>query len=617
MDIKQRIQERTATLQRVKKELKEEFFGIDPQIDKIFDSIQSWYIMPEIINYPVIVNLWSMTGNGKTALVRSLVKRLGLGNKFCELQFSDSGISNTTERNLTDCIYKAGILDREQGIVLLDEFQRYKTKDDHGQDIKGHKFQDVWMLLSDGKLPRKNVDNIVRRLEDRSTHEWAEVDGDYEYGFSEKRAKSKFHGAEYLFDITENLLDYSVKPEELRQINLGQALELVKNHLKLCGNVHDFTKCLIFVAGNLDEAFSSAGDVANCDMDADYFHEQTKKISIIDIKESLGTRFRPEQIARLGNNHVIYPSLNKNAFEKIIEKSCREYLERAQETSGISLKMGESIIKNIYENSVYPTQGTRPVFSTIHKMFGSPLSSGILWGLYEEKKELVVDIDPVKSTLTFSTAFDRHEVPIEFEIRDRKKRYSKDYSSLVSVHEMGHAILYTTLFETAPLEIKINVASFTGGYNLYASKHACRKDILDQICVSFGGIVAEEIVFGADLRSTGCRGDIEKATKQAALFIRRYAMNGMESFQSRQSEDFNTDYDLSNQHIEIILKEQKKRAYDLVQQKKEFLIKSSRDLLEKKEFSKEEFEEYAKGEFTFKEDVGGEVRGNYFELLHK
>jgi ATP-dependent Clp protease ATP-binding subunit ClpA len=33
--------------------------------------------------------------------------------------------------------------------------------------------------------------------------------------------------------------------------------------------------------------------------------------SLIDIKKALNKRFRPEQVARLGNTHIIYPSLNQ------------------------------------------------------------------------------------------------------------------------------------------------------------------------------------------------------------------------------------------------------------------------------------------------------------------
>ena len=44
------------------------------------------------------------------------------------------------------------------------------------------------------------------------------------------------------------------------------------------------------------------------DLDADSLYEQTSKINLSDIKRSLTFLYRPEQISRLGNNHIIYKS---------------------------------------------------------------------------------------------------------------------------------------------------------------------------------------------------------------------------------------------------------------------------------------------------------------------
>ena len=71
----------------------------------------------------------------------------------------------------------------------------------------------------------------------------------------------------------------------------------------------DYSRLLIFVCGNLDEMYhETAQRVQDCDTDADIFHRLTRKLSLIDVKKALGERFKPEQIARLGNAHVIYPS---------------------------------------------------------------------------------------------------------------------------------------------------------------------------------------------------------------------------------------------------------------------------------------------------------------------
>lgn len=47
--------------------LKSEFVGLDDIIDNIKKSIIPWYITPEIIERPVVISLWGLTGTGKQA----------------------------------------------------------------------------------------------------------------------------------------------------------------------------------------------------------------------------------------------------------------------------------------------------------------------------------------------------------------------------------------------------------------------------------------------------------------------------------------------------------------------------------------------------------------------
>ena len=62
--------------------LKSRFFGIDAIIDQILAGINSWYFFPEYQNRPLLINLWGMTGVGKSDLVKNLVELLGLESNF-------------------------------------------------------------------------------------------------------------------------------------------------------------------------------------------------------------------------------------------------------------------------------------------------------------------------------------------------------------------------------------------------------------------------------------------------------------------------------------------------------------------------------------------------------
>ena len=54
------IAKKKKNLEKVKAELKKEFIGINYVIDELVDYIQIWYLMPEVLTRPIIVNLWEI-----------------------------------------------------------------------------------------------------------------------------------------------------------------------------------------------------------------------------------------------------------------------------------------------------------------------------------------------------------------------------------------------------------------------------------------------------------------------------------------------------------------------------------------------------------------------------
>ena len=149
------MRERSAHLALVAAELKTELFGIDEIIDRVIESIRAWYVLPHIIRRPVIVCLWGLTGTGKTQLTRSLAQKLGFYDRFVEVQMD--GFSNGSSWRSADSISamlgESGVVEGEPGMLVLDEFQRFRTINDKGDDLPVKRYQDVWQLLSDGRLP--------------------------------------------------------------------------------------------------------------------------------------------------------------------------------------------------------------------------------------------------------------------------------------------------------------------------------------------------------------------------------------------------------------------------------------------------------------------------------
>ena len=113
----------------------------------------------------------------------------------------------------------------------------------------------------------------------------------------------------------------------------------------------------------------------NPDMKADAFHKQSSKITITQVKNALLTRFRSEQITRLGKIHIIYPTFSKKAFYGIIRLELDKIRKKLFDTYGIDMHFDQKVEALIFEEGVYPTQGTRPLFTTIHQIINTRLGN--------------------------------------------------------------------------------------------------------------------------------------------------------------------------------------------------------------------------------------------------
>lgn len=289
------------------------------------------------------------------------------------------------------------------------------------------------------------------------------------------------------------------------------------------------------MSGNLDEAYTNAADVNDCDTDADAFHHLTSKMALTDIKTALLRRFRPEQIARLGNNHIIYPSLSKSTYQRIIRETVNVYVNDMTKVSNVTFNIKDSTYDVLYQNSVFPTQGTRPVFSSVHTIFSDGLVKAAFWAL--EGGYASVDIELLSSDEPCMRATaengDSLLVPVNLDLDEKRKRVTMNERTVVSVHEAGHAALYMLLFKRPPFEVKVNSISFSRGYTMpdvstnnakVGSANDSAIAIRNRIAVLWGGRAAEMVVFGQEYATSGASADIRELTAHAAALIRMYSL---------------------------------------------------------------------------------------------
>jgi cell division protease FtsH len=289
------------------------------------------------------------------------------------------------------------------------------------------------------------------------------------------------------------------------------------------GKILDCTKSLVFVVGNLDEAYQVSKDMS-ADVDPDIFYDITKRVSVGDIKNALLRRFRPEQVARLGNNLIKYPTFKGEDFKRIIDAELKKCVKEFEKTiPEINVKIGDEIKDLIYHEGVFPSQGIRPLFSTIG-MFLTPYFSEIVMKK-ENSSNVYIGVKDYTSgfrceTVTIYLKFD-DERTIEYpttlqlgelrDVKNRKKRYA------ASVHEAGHAIVQAMVTGYAPSNI-VSVSVDRGGFcDTYIkdqegeiqSKH----ELECEITVGLAGYYAEKIIFGEDrpeMILLGSSSDIEE-----------------------------------------------------------------------------------------------------------
>jgi cell division protease FtsH len=591
-ELREQLAQRNNRLKEIAAQLKTELFGIDAIIDRVIDSVRAWVLMPELVSRPVIVCLWGLTGTGKTQLVRRLTQLLGFYDRFVEVQMDgfSNGAGMRGAQSISSMLAQSNLREGEPGILALDEFQRFRTINAKRAEVRVERYQDVWTLLSDGRLPPAlsllvDIESSIAE----AAFDAERVDADE----AKLRFKLRAWEAQELqrqLKLDVPLMEIMAWTPEQIQERLRQFRERGQQQWET-----DYSRLLVFVCGNLDEMYEDlATSVDDCDSDADTFHALTGKLSVIDVKQALNKRFKPEQVARLGNEHVVYPSLSRRAYEQLIEQGCERYARETEARCGLRFELTASVREQIYANAVFPAQGTRPLFSSLHAILGSGLAKAALWAIERgaatgDDVRLTADV----GSLIAHWEGESHAIAAPFEISRLRQRNNADFRALLAVHEAGHGLVHALLFGRAPREIKIHVASFEGGYNAYTSRKVwSRQNLLDSICTSLAGRAAELLVFGAARSSSGAESDLRKATESAARMLRHLghgARIGRIDVSASSDDNLCTDVEASNAPIEALLQSEHARATSLVEAHRGALLALVDELMEQGQVTPERF----------------------------
>ena len=216
----------------------------------------------------------------------------------------------------------------------------------------------------------------------------------------------------------------------------------------------------------------------------------------------------------------------------------------------------------------------------------------------------------------FITQNDIKESVIKVGIGTEKKSriISDEEKKITAYHETGHAILFHLLPDVGPVYTVSIIPTGLGaaGYTMPLPEKdemfITRSKMFQQIMVSLGGRIAEDIIFG-DI-TTGASSDIQKATQTARAMVTRYGMSGrigMINYEEESDEVF-LGYDIghskkNSEHIAGQIDEEVKRIIDgcyakareIILDNMDVLHASSKLLLEKEKIGREEFEKFFEG----------------------
>lgn len=581
------IKDRVAEINQIGATLKTEFAGIDKQIDTIIRYVTPFYATPELLTRPVVVCLWGMTGVGKTHVLRRLSNLMNMQSRYVTFDMGEysGGFSEYTLRYQLDDV--AETVEDGRAMIVFDEMQTIRFIDEGGSEIDRPAARLIWDVLDGAPMTRntsfsndvlglvkdfKRLRKLGITVENNSVvsgasyfkkirRRWVRDDAedtltvinsdDFELMYKANPAH---------FGYNEDYDTWSKVFAELKDIDAFiNYIQSVSDGYKL-GEPTNLSRSLIFCVGNLDEVYHDSHEISP-DIDIESLREYTEKVTLSQVKNALLSRFRPEQIARLGNNHVIYPSLDRESYWKIIRKHVKNSLDRVKGTYDVELNVDASVLELIFKESVFPTQGARPVNNSFSMLFDSyladalcrlPTNGVVNWKYDEEHRKYI-----------FERNGESYSVDVQLMVESQRDTEESDKQAVIAVHEAGHGLAAALYTGRWPKELRSRTAGTEGGYTMFEPlEFMTRNDILGIAKQGMAGIIAEQVVYGVDNISNGASEDFTKLTKEI-----HNAVAGIGMFRESWIGNSNPHLGLlsdiaSNQQVSVIVRDLLQSAHD-------------------------------------------------------
>jgi cell division protease FtsH len=219
-------------------------------------------------------------------------------------------------------------------------------------------------------------------------------------------------------------------------------------------------------------------------------------------------------------------------------------------------------------------------------------------------------------TLVDMQDFEEAKDKVTLGVERRSLVLNEDDRKLTAYHEAGHAVVSLHTIGADPIH-KVTIVPRGRALGLMASLPErdryghTREWLVGRLTISFGGRVAEEIVFGPDMVTTGAGSDIQYATNVARQMVTTYGMSekvGMMAVGDREQEiflgrEFATRREISERTAEMVdeevkrlLDEAQNRARGILAAERNLLDRIAMSLLERETLDAEEIQQLRRGE---------------------
>ena len=224
--------------------------------------------------------------------------------------------------------------------------------------------------------------------------------------------------------------------------------------------------------------------------------------------------------------------MKKETFNRIIEKELNIVAKNFEIELGLRMRFDSSVVDLVYREGAFPTQGARPLFTTISQLISSKIGLMAL--------RLIDCVKPADSICVSSNEdmirMSREEGSVLQPIIEEKltkfldplrKSKPDDVQTITAVHESGHAITALALRGVVPTCMFSRTADSSSRGFVHTkdeNDYMNRTQMIEKVAEFLGGNVAEEIIFGKDHVTSGSESDMRTAVEFTGHLVKACGM---------------------------------------------------------------------------------------------